>query len=536
MIKSFFSNNTVEWKLFLPALIIICALAAPLVLFEEQALNFMYALYGSMEVNMGWFFILSINIFVAFGFFMMFSKYGKIVLGHPDEKPLLGFFTYCCTIICTCLGATIIRTGSAQWAKWIIAPPFGIEPNSLEAIRMANGYGVIFWGFQYMAICSVVIPGIAYMLFVRKRKFMRLSEIFRVLFGDKYADGNLGRITDIIFIICMTAGNAVVLGLGSPIATSSIGKILGIEPNFTLTLIITFVWVGLFTTSVFKGLEKGLAFLSRINIYLAMAILAFILLAGPTAFIMTYLTDTIGVFISDSVEMMFWTDPMGLLMNGEQDTATKWSIFWWAYDCAASLIYGLFAAQISRGRTVREVMAVYFFTPLITSFAAHGILGGTAIFQQYTGAADLLNVFNTMGEVFVIPELIHSLPLGEILLVFVAILIVIFLTTTLDSVCYSMACYTEKLNMSKELPGKFTRTTWAFTIAGIALLLMNIGGLPPLEMAVVLTGGFMIIAEFLIFFATIKMFNQDKAWLTNVRRPEKIETGTLHYEGEEHIS
>ncbi len=535
MLKSFFQNNTVEWKLFLPALAIISCLAAPLVLYEEQALNFMYALYGSMEYNMGWFFILSINIFVAFGFFMMFSKYGKIVLGRPDEKPLLGFFTYCCTIICTTLGATIIRTGSAQWAKWIIDPPFGIEAHSVEAIRMANGFGVVFWGFQYMAICSVVIPGVAYMLFVRKRKFMRLSEIFRVVFGDKFADGVLGRITDILFIVCMTAGNAVVLGLGSPIATSSIGKIFNIEPNFTLTLIITLVWVGLFTTSVFKGLEKGLAFLSRINIYLATAILAFILLAGPTAFIMTYLTDTIGVYISESIQMMFWTDPMGMLMEGKQDVAARWSMFWWAYDCAASLIYGLFAAQISRGRTVREVMAVYFMTPMVTSFAAHGILGGSAIYQQYTGNVDLINVFQTMGEVFVIPELMLSLPLGNILLIFVAILIITFLTTTLDSVCYSMACYTEKLNMSSDLPGKFTRVTWAFTIAAIALVLMSIGGLPPLEMAVVLTGGFMIIAEFIIFFATIKMFNQDKAWLTNVREPEKLQNGSLNYKGEEHV-
>lgn len=512
---------TVDWHIFIPALAILGLLIIPLVLYEEQSLNLMYSLYDKMEVNFGWFFILSINIFVILGFYLMFSKYGKIVLGDPNEKPKMGMFTYASTIICTTLGATIIRTGSGQWAKWVTTPPLGLDPNSVEAIRNANAYGITFWGFQYMAICSLVIPGIAYMLFVRKRSRMRLSEIYREILGDKFADGILGKITDIFFIICMTAGNAVVLGLGSPIATTSIARILNIEPSFQLTLIITIIWVFLFTASVFRGLEKGIALLSRINVKLAIGVGIFILLAGPTSFIMAYFTDTIGVFFSNSIQMMFYTDAVGTAVNGQPDPAVKWAIFWWAYDAAASMIYGLFAAGISRGRTIREVLMVYYFTPLVTSFAAHAILGGTSVHQWLTGKSPLMDVFQNLGEVHIIPEMISALPLGNILLVFVALLIVIFLTTTLDSVCYSMACYTEKLDMSKTQPGRFTRIVWAMMIALVALLLMNIGGLPPLEMAVVMTGLIMIIAEFMVFVASIKMFNKDKAWLTNVRVEKK---------------
>lgn len=511
---------TVEWKLLIPALVIIAILIAPLVLFEDQSLSFMYDVYGKMELNLGWFFILSVNLFVVLGFYLMFSKYGNIVLGNPNEKPKMKMFTYVSTIICTTLGATIIRTGSGQWAKWLAAPALGLDPNSAEAIRHANAYGITFWGFQYMAICSLVIPGAAYMLFVRKRPRLRLSELYREILGDKFSDGIWGRIVDIFFIICMTAGNAVVLGLGSPIATTSIAKILNIEPSFTLTFIITVLWVFLFTASVFRGLEKGIAFLSKINIKLAIGIGLFILIAGPTAFIMTYFTDTIGVYLSHSVEMMFYTDPVGTAVNGVAADSVRWAVFWWAYDAAASLIYGLFAAQISRGRTIREVLLVYYFTPLVTCFAAHGILGGASMHQYLTGASDVMQTYLAKGGVHVIPEMITNLPLGNILLVFVAILIVIFLTTTLDSVCYSMACYTERLDMSKDQPGRFTRIIWAMVIAVIALLLMNIGGLPPLEMAVVMTGFIMIIAEFMIFIASMKMFNKDKAWITNVRPKE----------------
>lgn len=519
MKNSIFKNEkiTIDWHVFVPALVILSVLIIPLVLFEEQSLNLMYSVYDKMEVNLGWFFILSVNIFVILGFYMMFSKYGKIVLGKPDEKPKMNMFTYVSTIICTTLGATIIRTGSGQWAKWVAAPPLGLDPSSAEAIRTANAYGITFWGFQYMAICALVIPGTAYMLFVRNRKRMRLSEIYREILGDKFSDGIGGKITDVFFVICMTAGNAVVLGLGSPIATTSIARILHIEPSFTLTMIITVLWVFLFTASVFRGLEKGIAFLSKVNIKLAVGIGVFILLMGPTAFIMTYFTDTVGVYLSHSVEMMFYTDPVGTVVNGHPEPAVRWAIFWWAYDAAASMIYGLFAAQISRGRTIKEVLTVYYFTPLLTCFVAHGVLGGTSVYQWLSGEVPLMDVYNNLGEVHLIPEMISNLPFGNILLVFVAILIVTFLTTTLDSVCYSMACYTEKLDMSKDQPGRFTRITWAMMISGVALLLMNIGGLQPLEMAVVMTGFIMIIAEFLVFIASIKMFNKDKAWINNVR-------------------
>lgn len=511
---------TVEWKLLIPSLIVLVILLSPLVLFEEKSMAFMDNLYDVMANNLGWFFIISINIFVVFGFYLIFSKYGKIVLGDPKEKPKMGLFTYASIIIGTALSATIIRTGSGQWAKWVQAPPFGIEPNSAEAIQQANAYGISFWGFQYMAVCAVVVPALAYMLHVRNRKRLRVSEMFRVIFGDKYADGMLGRITDIFFIISLTAGNAVVLGLGAPIATTSIAKLFNIEPSFMLTLIVTIIWVFLFTASVYRGLEKGIALLSRVNMRLAIIIGIFIFVVGPTAFIMTYFTETIGVFVSQQINMMFYTDSIGSVVNGTIDEAADWSVFWWAYAASASLIYSIFIASISKGRTIREVMTVFFLTPLITSFAAHTVLGGTAIHQWLTGEADHMETYNASGTVSIIPEMITTLPWGNILLIFVILSIIIFLTTTLDSVCYSMATYTEKMDMSKDHPGRFSRIVWALVIATVALLLMNIGGLPPLEIAVVVTGIVMIVIEFLMLFVGFKMFNEDKAWVNNIRQPK----------------
>ena len=511
---------TVDWSIFIPALVILAILIIPLALWEEQSMTVLTNLYSKVETNFGWYFILAPCIFVALGVYLMFSKYGNIVLGSPDDKPSMPIFTYVATIISTTLGATIIRTGSGQWAKWITTPPINIEPFSIEAIRNANVYGITFWGFQYMAICAIVIPTTAYMLYVRNRPRMRLSEIYRGILGDKFADGIWGRITDIIFVICLTAGNAVVLGLGSPIATTTIAKLFNIEPTFGLTMIITLLWVFMFTASVYRGLEKGIAMLSRLNIRLAIVVGVLILFLGPTAFIMAYFTESIGLFLTNFIEMMFFTDAIGTIVNGEVGGAAKWAIFWWAYDSSASLIYGMFAAVISRGRTIKEVLLVYYLTPLITCFLVHGILGGTAIYQWLTNSVPLMETYETLGEIHIIPQMLTALPFGNIILGLVIVLIILFLVTTLQSVCYSMASYTETSDMSTSQPSRFSRITWALTIATVALVLMNIGGLPPLEIAVVMTGAFMIIAEFGIFYAGIKMFNEDKAWIHNVRKPD----------------
>ena len=170
---------TVDWGVFTPVLVIL----AILIIREELSMTVLTNLYSKVEMNFGWYFILAPCIFVALGVYLIFSKYGNVALGSPDDKPSMPMFIYV---------ATIISTGSGQWAKWITTTPINIEPFSIEAIRNANVYGITFWGFQYMAICAIVISTTAYMLYVRNRPRIRLSEIYRGILGDKFTDGIWG--------------------------------------------------------------------------------------------------------------------------------------------------------------------------------------------------------------------------------------------------------------------------------------------------------------------------------------------------------
>src|SRR5699024_2251977 len=125
------------------------------------------------------------------------------------------------------------------------------------------------WRFQTFAVFGVAAPALAYVLHVRKKPLMRISEACRTIFGDKFTDGMGGVVLDVIFMISILSGAAVTLGLCTPIVTYNIAELLGIDQSFTLTLIVTIVWVLMFTISAYRGLEKGIKLLSTFNMYLA---------------------------------------------------------------------------------------------------------------------------------------------------------------------------------------------------------------------------------------------------------------------------
>jgi choline-glycine betaine transporter len=190
-------------------------------------------------------------------------------------------FEYASILIAMGLGSTIMRTGMVQWTDVALNPPFGAEAKSAEALLWGNSYSMFLWSFQVFAIFVMAAPAMGYILHVRKKPFMRISEACRCIFGDTFTNGIGGKILDIIFLVSIISGAAVTLGLGTPIITYNLSKLANIEVTFGLTLLVTIIWVILFSVSAYLGIEKGIKRLSTLNMYLAGAFALFIMIAGP---------------------------------------------------------------------------------------------------------------------------------------------------------------------------------------------------------------------------------------------------------------
>ncbi|HLR59090.1 MAG TPA: BCCT family transporter [Pseudogracilibacillus sp.] len=508
------TKGLINYRIFIPSFIIILIFCIPFALAEESSLEVMNSIFDWIVDHFKWGYIWYTLILVVAGLFFSFTKYGKVVLGDPEDKPRFSLFEYSSILIAMGLGSTVMRTAMVQWAEVAENPPTGVEPFSSEALMWGNAYGMFMWSPQVFAIFVMAAPAIAYVVHVRKKPFLRISEACRTIFGDKFTDGLGGIVLDVIFLVSILSGAAVTLGLGTPIVTSNIAELFNIEVTFGLSVFVIIFWVLAFSISAYLGLEKGIKKLSTLNIYLAGGFAVFVLLLGPGVFILDYFTDTIGFLLSNYTNFAFYTNSLDL--DGSTHIEEH-MVFWFAYSATWAMLHSVFAAKVSKGRTIQEMILTYFLGPTLISWLATGVLGGLGVYTHLTSQVDIEGIID-VDNIAVIPEILRTLPLSAIAIVSFVVIATIFLITTLDSTTYTIASYTGTRDMSKNEPPRILRLIVAGLIAAFSLTLMKVGGLAPLEVLSGILGLPIIVIQFLTLYAAKKMMDEDKAWLNNVRK------------------
>lgn len=511
-------KKLIDYKIFIPALLLMIGISIPFVLYEEKSLEVLNSIFDSIVNGFSWGYLWYGIILVAAALYFSFSKYGQVVLGDPEEKPRFSLFEYASILIAMGVGSTIMRTGMLQWTSVANDPPAGVEAGSPEALLWGNAYSMFLWGFQVFAIFVMIAPAMGYILHVRKRPLMRISEACRVLFGDKFTDGLGGKMLDILFLISILSGASVTLGLGAPIITQNLSHLLGVDVSFGLTIVVTIVWVFLFSLSAYLGIEKGIKRLSTWNMYIAGLFALFILIGGPGVFILNYFSDSVSFLLSNYLNMSLNTDSVH---QGEASHIQSNTVFWFAYSATWAMLHSVFAAKISRGRTIKEMILTYLLAPTLISWLATGVLGGLGVYKYLNEDLSVLNLVSENDRMAAIPEILSTLPFGEIAIVIFMVVALIFLTTTLDSTTYTVAAYTSTRDMSKFEPPKSLRILVAGVITTFALILMRIGGLAPLEVVSGLMGLPIIVLQFILIYAAKRMMDEDRAWNNNVRKIEK---------------
>ncbi|MFG6120352.1 BCCT family transporter [Thalassobacillus sp. B23F22_16] len=508
-------KKLIDYSIFVPSLLIIIAISIPFALYEKESLELLNAIFDYIVEVFSWGYLWYGIILVVAGLYLSFSKYGQVVLGDPNEKPRFSLFEYASILIAMGVGSTIMRTGMLQWTSVANDPPAGVDPGSAEALLWGNSYSMFLWGFQVFAIFVMAAPAMAYILHVKKRPLMRISEACRDIFGDKFTDGIGGKFLDILFLISILAGAAVTLGLGAPIITHNLSSLLNMDVTFTMTIIVTIIWVFLFSLSAYLGIEKGIKRLSTWNMWLAGLFAIFILIAGPGVFILNYFSDSLNFLLSNYLNFSLNTESV---YEGSASHVQSNTVFWFAYSATWAMLHSVFAAKISRGRTIKEMILTYLLAPTLISWIATGVLGGLGVNRYLEGDLGILEFVENEERMAAIPEILSTLPLGSMAIVIFIVVALIFLTTTLDSTTYTVAAYTSTRDMSKFEPPKTLRIIIAAVITGLALVLMRIGGLAPLEVISGLMGLPIIALQFLLIYAAIRMINKDQAWKHNIRK------------------
>jgi choline/carnitine/betaine transport len=429
---------------------------------------------------------------VVFAVWLIFGPYGNVKLGKDDDKPEYSFFSWFAMLFACGYGIGLVFWGAAEPLSFYQSPPLGIEGGTPQAAEIALAYAFFHWGWTPWAMYTAITIPVAYFMF-RKGMAPRFSSALQPLIGDHY-EGTFGKILDSILIFGTIGGLATSLGLGIKTLASGLNNVFGVETTMFVYLMIALVWVAIFSTSAVTGIDRGIKVLSDINIPLAIILMVFMYLVGDLAFTFNLGVNAFGDYVDKFLKISFWTDPVagGGFPQG-------WTIFYWAWWFACAPATGFFIAKISKGRTIRQVVAAHMGLAPVATWLWFTAFGGNALFFETKANMGLVSLMNEKGTESVIFNMLDKLPLSGITSLGFLVLVILFLSTTADSFSYVCAQVTTKKEHDPQNPPKVIRAVWAISIGLAAIILIIFGdGITGLQLS-------SIVSSFLIMFVMLGM-------------------------------
>ncbi|OIN28712.1 BCCT family transporter [Vibrio barjaei] len=508
---------------FFGAITLLLSVIIPLIMFPEQGAKIIGQAKLVMTDKFGFLYLALGLAALFFMIFIIFSDIGQIKLGEPDEAPEFATSSWAAMLFCGGIGASILYWGCIEWAYYYQAPPFQLEAGSEEAVRWAATYGIFHWGPIAWAIYLIPALPIAYFFYVRKQPALKVSSALIPVIGEKHTNGALGKLIDVLFIFGLLGGAATTLGLAAPLISEGLSVLFGLPQNTYSQIGVLAICTAIFAYSSFAGMEKGIKILSNINFWGAMLLLALVLVLGPTIFILETGLDSIGRMMSNFFVMATWAEPFGGYGTFDNTHFPQdWTIFYWAWWLVFAPSMGLFVARISRGRTIKQMVAGSLFFGSCGCFLFFIILGNYGLSLQLSGQLDIVAILNEFGATKAIFSMLSELPFAWFIILLFTLLCIIFTATTFDSISYILASVVQK-DVTQE-PMRWNRLFWAFTLSFMPAVLMFLGGLSTLQTAAIV-GGLPLLG-----IAVMLMISAVKATTLDIRHQEDYVEPTINIE------
>ncbi|KGX89535.1 BCCT family transporter [Pontibacillus marinus] len=472
-------KSVMDWPFFLLAVGLLLLMSGLIFLYPTQIHDYFAVIRQQLNEIVGIVYIWIGMCSLAFLLWVAFSKYGRIQLSRTRGiLPRFSNFSWIAMIFCAGVGSGVIYWGTIEWAYYYMNPPLGLMPETTPAVEWSAAYGLFHSGPTAWAIyCLPALP-IAYLYHVKGTSVLKISEACRPVLKH-YADGIVGKIIDLCFVMGLLGAAGTSLGISIPMMAAGVEKVTGIEHNFMLDLALLFICTSVFAVSVYSGLDKGIKRLSDLNVYLVVLLLFIVIIFGPTIFILEVSTNSVGLIMNNFFRLNTWIDPIA-----KSGFPEKWTIFFWAWWIVYAPFIGLFIAKVSEGRTIKQMIFGTLIFGSLGCWIFFFVLGNYGLFLQMNQELSIPTMIQEGLAYEAIIAIIHTLPLGSVMVALFTILAIIFMATTFDTSSYMLAAVTQK--RVDEDPIRWNRLFWAFALAIPPTALLFIGGLNTLQTVTVL--------------------------------------------------
>jgi len=503
-----FNPLVIGATLFFVVLLVAMILIAP-----EQTQTLLNTAKSGIFANFSWFYVLAFSVFLGFLLILSVSSLGNIKLGNDEEEPEFGFLSWLAMLFAAGMGVGLMFFGVAEPLTHYLSD---ITAGTAEHKQQEALLHTLFhWGIHAWAVYGTIALALAYFGF-RYKLPLALRSCFYPLLKERI-NGKLGDLIDIMALLATLFGIITTLGFGASQLGAGLHQLGWISENsFSLQMVVIAVVMSLATFSAISGVGKGVKILSELNLTLAFCLLIFVLVAGPTLFLLSAFSDNIGTYLSNLVQLSFKT-----YVYEQEHTGwfSGWTILYWAWWCAWAPFVGLFIARISKGRTIREFIFGVLVIPSMFGILWFTVFGNTAIWLNDGEAA------GTLGQMISSPEtllfkFLDYLPLSGVTGLVSLVVISLFFITSADSGIYVLNNIASR-DKSLAAP-RWQAVMWGVLMSVVAIVLMQSGGLANLQAMTLLVSLPFAMLMLLMCFSLWKGLNADKKYFDTKVNPTSI--------------
>ncbi|WP_082514112.1 BCCT family transporter [Frigoribacterium sp. Leaf164] len=507
---------------FWPAAIVVLGFVAFTLIAPASAEALFLGLQSGIVRNFSWYYVLIVAFFVGFSIFVGFSRFGTIKLGKDKDEPEFSTGSWFALLFAAGMGIGLVFYGVSEPLSHFASPRPGVTGTEDQLAQQALTQTFLHWGLHAWAIYVVLGLALAYAIHRRGRP-VSIRWALEPLLGDRVR-GGWGNLIDVIALVGTLFGVATSLGLGviqigagleaAGIADSSIVSQIAIIAVITAVTIVSLV----------TGVTKGMKILSNFNLILAAALLLFVLIVGPTQFLLRDFVQSIGAYLQNVVGLSFNVTAQQGAAGEEWQGA--WTTFYWGWWMSWAPFVGIFIARISRGRTVRQFVFGVLLVPTALTFLWFAVLGGAAIHRQTDGAGGLIGADGSVDVEGSLFALLGDLPAGAVLTFGAILLIGVFFVTSSDSGSLVMAMIASGGDIE---PKNWLRVFFALVAALLAVALLLTGGLDALKTAAITTALPFSVVLLLTCWSTIIAFTRERRAYDAAERDVLLEHVGAYY-------
>lgn len=506
----------VQRWVFWPASAIIIVFVA----FTLIAPDIAEALFKNIQTTIvnafNWYYVLIAAVFVAFSLYLGFSRFGDIKLGKDDDEPEFSLLSWFSLLFAAGMGIGLVFYGVSEPLTHFATPRPGVTGTPEQLAQAALGQTYLHWGVHAWSIYVVIGLALAYAIHRRGRP-ISIRWTLEPLLG-KRVEGGWGHAIDVIALVGTLFGVATSLGLGVIQISSGLGVAGIANPDETTQVVVILIISVFVLMSVLSGLTKGMKLLSTVNLVLAGLLVLYLLVMGPSEFLLRDFVQSIGYYIQNFVGLSF--NVSAFQGTAGEEWQAQWTSFYWGWWISWAPFVGIFIARVSKGRTVREFVAGVILVPTLLGILWFSVLGGSALAIELQTPGALLNADGEVDLQGALFQMLEYVPGTQVVTIGVILLIGIFFITSADSGALVMGMIATG---GQQNPKRWIRTFFVLITAALAIALLLAGGLTALQTAAITIALPFSIVMLLICWSTMVAFIRERRAYARAERAQLID-------------